>query len=301
MLLVCVLTVSAAAEPPPTFERSWGTSGSNPGQFNQPHGIAIGDSGYIYATDGVASRIQVFKPDGTLVFYWGGRGTGPGTFNGTWSVAVAPDKSVYVLDANSSRIHKFTPRGDFILWWTVSALVSGLAAGSGGNVFVPDTPNQRVLEFSPSGQLINSWGHHGNEPGGFSGSLAVATDGRGNVYVGDDHRIHKFTEDGVFVFAWDAPNSWALAAMPNGQVYAACGLVGVARKYSATGTLLSQWGGLGGGPGQFRRAAGIAVDSLGAIYVVDEDADRISKFVPSVPVAPVTWGGVKTLFQGLRR
>lgn len=50
---------------------SWGTSGTDPGQFNIPHNIAIDDTGMVYVADRENRRIQIFDPDGNFHSQWG--------------------------------------------------------------------------------------------------------------------------------------------------------------------------------------------------------------------------------------
>ena len=47
------------------FLLSWGSRGSEPGQFNTPHSIAIDAQGNVYVADRGNKRIQVFDNDGT--------------------------------------------------------------------------------------------------------------------------------------------------------------------------------------------------------------------------------------------
>ncbi|MCZ7575549.1 MAG: 6-bladed beta-propeller [Dehalococcoidia bacterium] len=59
------------------FVRTIGSSGSGPGQFDEPVGIDIGPDGAIYVADMYNSRVQVLNPDGTYraqftVEGWGG-------------------------------------------------------------------------------------------------------------------------------------------------------------------------------------------------------------------------------------
>ena len=44
--------------------KSWGESGSEPGQFNTPHNIVCDDDGWVYVADREMFRIQVFDGDG---------------------------------------------------------------------------------------------------------------------------------------------------------------------------------------------------------------------------------------------
>src|SRR3984893_16575653 len=44
--------------------KSWGQSGSEPGQFNIPHNIVTDDEGWVYVADRESHRIQVFDGEG---------------------------------------------------------------------------------------------------------------------------------------------------------------------------------------------------------------------------------------------
>jgi hypothetical protein len=48
------------------FIKSWGFTGSEPGQFNIPHSIAVDAKGMVYVADMGNNRIQVFDNDGTF-------------------------------------------------------------------------------------------------------------------------------------------------------------------------------------------------------------------------------------------
>jgi hypothetical protein len=48
------------------FIKSWGATGTEPGQFNTPHSIAVDARGNVYVADMGNQRIQVFDNDGTF-------------------------------------------------------------------------------------------------------------------------------------------------------------------------------------------------------------------------------------------
>ena len=50
--------------------RQWGSAGTGPGQFNQPHGIAIDDQGIIYVADRNNARLQRFDLNGKYLGEW---------------------------------------------------------------------------------------------------------------------------------------------------------------------------------------------------------------------------------------
>src|SRR5262249_53488120 len=50
--------------------RQWGSHGTGPGQFQQPHGIAVDDQGVIYVADRNNARLQRFDLDGKYLGEW---------------------------------------------------------------------------------------------------------------------------------------------------------------------------------------------------------------------------------------
>ena len=50
--------------------REWGTAGTGPGQFHQPHGIAIDSDGIIYVADRQNGRLQRFDLNGKFLSEW---------------------------------------------------------------------------------------------------------------------------------------------------------------------------------------------------------------------------------------
>ena len=57
------------------FIKSWGFRGSEPGQFNALHGIALDAQGNVYVADAGNKRIQVFDGDGNFKSQFGNIGT----------------------------------------------------------------------------------------------------------------------------------------------------------------------------------------------------------------------------------
>ena len=52
----------------------WGSAGNGPGQFNQPHGIAIDDHGIVYVADRRNGRLQRFDMSGKYLGEWSNLG-----------------------------------------------------------------------------------------------------------------------------------------------------------------------------------------------------------------------------------
>src|SRR5690606_39053267 len=62
--------------------------GFDPGQFHDPHGIAVDSQGFIYVTDTANHRVQKLDPSGAVVAVWGGEGIENGQFIRPVAIAV---------------------------------------------------------------------------------------------------------------------------------------------------------------------------------------------------------------------
>ncbi len=128
------------------------------------------------------------------------------------------------------------------------------------------------------------WGSHGTAQGEFDSPAAVATDGQ-YVYVADtgNHRVVKFTTNGIFVLQWIYPGQLNGIAvdLAGGVVYVSDSAFHVIQQFSASGASgprLGTYGSSGSLDGQFNSPTGIATDALGNLYVADTGNQRIQKF-----------------------
>src|SRR5258706_278948 len=54
------------------FQKSWGTCGKNPGEFNTPHAIVMDSRGRLLVGDRENNRIQLFDGEGQALAQWDG-------------------------------------------------------------------------------------------------------------------------------------------------------------------------------------------------------------------------------------
>ena len=143
------------------FLLDWGSHGSQPGEFDAPHGIALDREGRVYVADRANSRIQVFGRDGKLLDQWKMCMLGR-----PWAIRLGPDGYLYVVDG-----------GDM----------------NGGPH--PKPPDRGyIMKLDLQGNILKKWSRFGNYDGQLFWGHAVAVGTNGAVYVGDiqGRRVQKF-------------------------------------------------------------------------------------------------------------
>ena len=223
--------------------RSWGGTGSSPGQFDGVDGVTKGSDGRIYTIEAGNLRAQVFTTAGVFVAQWNASGAGNGEFNRSQDAAV---------DSN-------------------------------GRVFISDLYNYRVQVLNSNGTYSTKWGSPGTNNGQFVSITGIAIDGANNVYVCDAYRIQKFSNAGGFLDSIDAnrlgtpfsPCGLDIAA--NGDLYVSDLLNNRLLVISSAGALLNQWGSFGMGQGQFNRPTSLALDNSN-VYIADQRNHRVQVF-----------------------
>lgn len=275
-----------------------------------PGGVAVDSKGDIYVSDTRRDCIKKYNAQGALLSQLGESGDAPGSLRYPQGLGVGPGDCLYVADVQNNRIQKFSSDGKFLVTWGEPGDGPGMfnrpynvAVDKTGNVYVVDSENNRVQKFTGEGVFLKVFGPVGGSGPQLQGPQGVAVDGDGNVYVGDgaNGRIVKYSGDGDYLMEWQSPpdpgNAGETKAMMNGRpfvgggfihdvaadalghVYAVSAGKECVQMFSSKGTLLSQWGGKGTGPGQFNFVARVAVDAGGKmVYVTDAQNNRAQVF-----------------------
>ena len=76
------------------FITAWGGTGSNPGEFNTPHAIAMDSQGRLFIGDRGNNRIQIFDQEGRFLDEWK-------QFSRPSGIYITPDDTIYVADSES--------------------------------------------------------------------------------------------------------------------------------------------------------------------------------------------------------
>jgi streptogramin lyase len=112
--------------------RSWGEPGTEPGQFNLPHGIWIDRHGLVLVADRENDRVQLFDQDGTFLQIWPTELIGPAFFY------VDADDIVYIPEHNGGLVSVLTLEGERLARWGDPSFRSchGIWGDSHGDLYV---------------------------------------------------------------------------------------------------------------------------------------------------------------------
>jgi DNA-binding beta-propeller fold protein YncE len=267
----------------PPMDMYSGGRGSEAGQFDGPLGIAYERTATVLVADVGNDRIQRFSSDGNPIGTIGAPGAGPGQLDRPTGVAVDSRGNVFVADAGNRRLQEFDRDGAFVREW--SAPDGGFVdladvATDEDRIFVLDAGAGRVVRLDAEGG-ITSWGSPGRGDGQLREPTGLAV-ANGEVVVADsgNARVVVFTADGEFV------RSWPVAEWLGGTDRAADVTAEGDRLWlssPATDSILvrrvdgSNVGALQ--PREVERLegpAGLALAPGGALFVVNQRAERIS-------------------------
>lgn len=248
--------------------RTWGEA-----TFSRPHGISVGHDGYVYCTDDGDHTVRKFTAEGVALLEIGmaGQASEPMSgrpFNRCTHTALSPNGDIYVSD------------------------------GYG---------NAHVHLYSADGRYLRSWGGPGSEPGQFNLPHNICCDENGWVYVADreNNRVQIFDAHGHFETQWTGlQRPCAMCIEPCGQGNLYIGELAPFRPSAAlhpseaprisimgrNGHIAARLGGRGPGlsPAEFFAPHGIAVDSLGNIYLGEVTAATWAHYFPGQAFPPST-------------
>ncbi len=247
------------------------------------------------------------------VEHWSGPGDEPGFLTRPRGLIASEDR-LYVVD-RSGRLNVFDLEGNFVHYWILQKQKRGtptsLLLAHDGNLIVPDTHNSRVLEFSPMGELLWSYGSYGDGPGQFSFVTAVEQTEEGCWLIaeyGFTDRIQIISPELDYIDSFgeygDGPGQFSrimgMTMAPGGMLYVADSVNNRIQALKVDGHKISyvlQFGGFGKDHGQLtypydiRYSADTRLDQRGILYVCEYGSHRIQRFtLDGKPLG--TWGKV---------
>lgn len=270
-------------------------------QLNSPYGLAFDFAGNLYIADLGNARIRRISPSGIISTVAGGGSLPAGgknegsiatllSFIAPRNIAIDGTGILYISDFGAQRVYKMTTDGTLTtLAGTGTAGYSGdgvaslsllnyptaLAVDHLGTVYIADSGNHLIRKVI-SGQLTSI--ARAALPTG------LAFDGVATLYVAD-HSAAEILEIPLNSGTATAMNVSAtdLIYGNNGYLYVAD--VSVARRVSVYGdsTIFAGGGSLAEGDGgpaiqaRLNHPSGLALDSIGNLYIADHDNNRIRR------------------------
>ena len=153
---------------------SWGSLGNGPGQFDTPHGIAVGPKDEIFVADRGNRRIQVLDTNGKFIR----------EFTIDVPVDTTRGKIVYGAEAPNAKTGSLAPGAPDALCIT---------PGPNPVLFVGDLYPSRIYKVSLEGKLLGVYGQPGRNLGEFGWIHAIACPSENEIWVGEliNWRVQK--------------------------------------------------------------------------------------------------------------
>ena len=291
--------------------------GTEPGQFNDPIGVAVGADGTIAVVDSGNGRVQRFDRDGDFLGSWGGgEDEGGVTFArpanglGPTGITISADGLTWVADTWAHRVVALDGSGAVVQVIGGETIDTGddpaRVEEAGGQFFGPrgmavsdaaiyitDTGNERVQQFTRDGAFVAAWGGYGAGPDQLIEPVGIALGPDGNVYVADsgNARIAIFTPAGEPVAQWPVA-AWpppVLGGLPpafqpylafdaDGNLYATASNAGQVLVFDPEGNQLTDVTQVNGE--HLAQPIGVAVAPDGEVLLTDVGRDAVLTYTP---------------------
>lgn len=221
------------------------------GLFKVPHGLHVDKYGYIWTADQETHQVFRFDSYGKIKLILGRKNSpGQGWFDNGYQLNLLKEPSDVVLDSHD-------------------------------NIYVADAGNFRIVKFDQHGNLLQTWGVKGDQPGQFNFPHTLLIDASDRLYIADrqNGRLQVFDSDGRFYrtinnigypyeIEWYDEKRIILTDARSGEI----------NLIDTTGKIVRKFGRWGKARGEFGFPHGLAVAKDGWIYVGELLNWRIQKF-----------------------
>jgi len=297
---------------------SWGVTGSDDGQLDQPVDVALGSDGHLFVVDAGNNRVQKFSTDGDHLLSFGSIGINDGEFMTPLAITADANGRIYVAETNLfARVQAFDLQGNFIIEFGRFSdpsglnIPKGLAVTADQTLLVADQGDGVVYEYSMSGTRLQMISEMDNGVATFplAGPCDVDVDGDGNVYILDQQA------DGQILYRTDA--NFSLADINRGRGGSSglpfnnansigvdssrkrvfltdIGVGGVMRLTSGLESLWLVGSNTLSGIGQLGVPGGVALGPGNRIYISDQSNADIKVFSSEFSYADLTFSGATT-------
>jgi DNA-binding beta-propeller fold protein YncE len=238
--------------------------------FSFAHVVRIDKDDNIWCIDEGANMAIVFNPDGRVIRLYGRK---PEAVEGAAAPPPPGTPPPAPNPAFATFGHRLFNRPTDVAW------------DAAGDAFFSDGyGNSRVVEYDKDGNWVREWGKRGTGPSEFHTVHTIATDAKGNVYVGDreNNRIQVFDNNGNFLKQWTnvgAPWSICITPGPKQVLYTSDSTPGRIYKMDLNGNILGVFGKAGKQLGEFGWVHEIACPSENTLFVAELLNWRVQKLL----------------------
>ncbi|XP_065901635.1 RING finger protein nhl-1-like isoform X2 [Dysidea avara] len=251
-------------------------------KFQCPHDITTTTNDDVVVLDNYNNDVVVFDNNIKLIRSFG-QGSGDSKLNNPLGVAVGHNV-IAVSEYDDHVVKKFTLQGDYLSKFGSYGSGNGqfnnpqgLTFNSKGLLYVVDYTNCRIQVFGNNNiTFLFKFGSKGSNPGQFQDPCYIAMDSSDQVYVTDcssSGGIIVFSEDGHFIKKINCNRPWAICLTPDD--YIITNDDNTLTVFSPTHQLITKFGTTGSRRGQFNDILGIAINSVGTIFVTDSSNQRL--------------------------
>lgn len=196
-------------------------------------------------------------------------------------IFVAENGDIYLTDTDGSRVYRLTSAGRVATVYkselNLSKPVGVLEDNATKKVYIADAEFDHIVIFSNEGELLDSIGGRGTEPGEFL-NVTTLTSGAEGFYVGArvGQHVQVLAPDGSYLYSLDQTDvvfPFAIATDYDFHLFVADYMDNKIKVFSR-GRYVTSIGGTGVGPGQFKRITDLSFGD-GFLYVADSLNARI--------------------------
>ena len=252
-------------------------------KFKCPHNITTTTNDDVVMVDRDNKEIVVFDKNLKLIRTFG-QGNGDNKLYYPAGVAVGHDV-IAVSEWSDHVVKKFTLQGDYLSKFGSCGRRDGQFSGpqgltfnSKGLLYVVDCGNYRVQAFDGNNKFLFKFGSFSQ--GQFKHPCYIAMDSSDQVYVTDSGKFFSnnggivvFSNNGQFIKKINCSYPFAICITPDDHIITNDG--DTLSVLSPTHQLITKFGTQGNQRGQFKNILGIAVNSVGTIFVTEYDNHRL--------------------------